>query len=219
MMMKKLSYLILLWVVVGISVVWAWRLRPIPKKLIKQPSVVTGSVITTGSTLATGGATSQSWSQTTIWTGVIKNPLVYMNKEYWFQLTLPKGWEEYRVFIYNFSGESINAKISITLPTKHHFWRLGVPDPKDPSNTDKYIKWYAEMFNIGIWIPEQYKKEYKRCFPNPDPSCIPILNLLWNNKNYYFTSIWLDDMPTDLYDKRWNWETQKYITPIFKFLR
>ncbi len=174
-------------------------------------------------TVINSWAIVDTWSSMSSWTVDIwtqNNSLVYTNTEYGFQLTLPEGWEGYKVFVYNFSGADINVKISITLPTNESN-RPWIPDPNKPilSNYDNHVKWYADMFIVWVWMPEEYKKEQQRCTPNPDPSCMPVLNLLWNNNNYYFTSIWLGDMPTDLYARRWDWATNKYTLPIFKSLK
>ena len=157
---------------------------------------------------------NQELTWNTITTGD-ENPLVYTNTEFWFQLTLPEWWEDYKAFVYLNNADN-TASISIVLPTSEEN-RPWIPNPNSPS-LDNYIKWYAEMYVVWILPTEKYQQEYDRCFPDPDLSCIYIINLLWNNNKYYFTSIWMQDMPTDLYTKRGDGANTKYVLPIFKAL-
>ena len=159
-----------------------------------------------------------TWS--TITTGD-ENPLVYTNTEFWFQLTLPKWWEDYKAFVYRHKQDTTYpwtiASISIALPTKLE--RYGPEDPnKATTDTINRIPWYAEMLTVWIWFKSDYKKEYERCFPYPNASCTTILNFLWSNTDYNFTSFWPQEMPKDLYEKRWDGGEPKYILPIFKSL-
>ena len=165
-----------------------------------------------------------SWTiQLVTWTTNTQsnNPLVYTNTEFWFQLTLPKWWEDYKAFVYRHKQDTTYpwtiASISIALPTKLE--RYGPEDPnKATTDTINRIPWYAEMLTVWIWFKSDYKKEYERCFPYPNASCTTILNFLWSNTDYNFTSFWPQEMPKDLYEKRWDGGEPKYILPIFKSL-
>lgn len=156
----------------------------------------------------------------------IDNPLLYTNTEFWFQVTLPKWWEEYKAFTYDIEGNpwygsGLIVKIIITLPTNESN-RPGVEDPNNTNSmkswyttwTIQYIKWYADMFGITI-RSTQYYDNYK-CEVN-EP-CLKEGELLWKNERFTYQLIWPHDFPTDIYKLWWNRKYFKQIIPTFKVL-
>ncbi len=172
-----------------------------------------------------------TWTIVNIWstdsgsliTWTQNNSLVYTNTEYWFQLTLPEGWEDYRVFFYKWN-EKFPRGISITLPTTMP-WYKWVIDPSDNNNFSlsntwsyTYITGYAVMLDISILDKNTYEIEYKRCKIDQEPWCINDSNTLWHNDKYYYTISWPQVLTTDL-DKQW-WDRTYFakISNTFKIL-
>lgn len=155
-----------------------------------------------------------------------KNPLVYTNKEFDFQLTLPEWWEDYRVFKYDMRKNPwyswFIAKIEIALPTNEST-RYWIQDPNDSNylvweytGQYHYITWYANMIWVSIWDPQYYEKY--RCENNNEWWCIDSGELLWKNEKYNYQLIWPQDFPTDIYSIWWDRNYFKQIIPTFKVL-
>lgn len=145
-----------------------------------------------------------------------ENPLVYTNREFWFQLTLPEGWEDYKILIYSWT-DKLPQSIVIALPTTMS-WYKWVIDPNNinnfsPSNTWSYtyIKNYAVMLDMIILDKKTYEAEYKRCKEYQEPWCLG--DVLWNNNLYYYIAIWPQSLTTDLDEKWWD---RSYFNKIYK---
>ncbi len=144
------------------------------------------------------------------------NPLIYTNTEFWFQLTLPEWWEDYKAFVYSWINR-FPKSIVITLPTTMS-WYKGVINPNDannflPSNTGSYtyIKGYAVMLDMIMLDNNTYEVENKRCKENQEPWCLG--DILWHNNLYYYIVVWPQELTTDL-DKKW-WD-RTYFDKIYK---
>ena len=152
-----------------------------------------------------------SWTiQSVTWTTNTQsnNPLVYTNTEFWFQLTLPKWWEDYKAFVYNLTSDNnLISMISITLPTTATDW-IGIPDPKKTISISSipdfssYIMWYAPIVNILIQTSDSYKKDYETCTKDINTDCTTLKDItLWNNKDYYFTYTTRQELPNDIMNR------------------
>lgn len=160
---------------------------------------------------------ASSWS---LMTGS-ENPLVYTNTEFWFQLTLPKWWEDYKAFIYHLTGDDIISNISITLPTTIRDWPW-VPNPEITHSLlwvqdfSTYITWYANIINILVRNSDSYKQIIQNCKLGTEEECLTKNLTLWNN-NYYFTYTTRQELPTDITNRiKNNWIS--YIKSSFKYL-
>ena len=144
---------------------------------------------------------NQELTWNTITTGD-ENPLVYTNTEFWFQLTLPEWWEEYKPFVYHLTEDDIIANISITLPTTIKNWPW-VPNPKITHSLlwmqdfSTYITWYANIINILVRSSDSYKQIVKNCKLGTEEECLTKNLTLWNN-SYYFTYTTRQELPTDV---------------------
>lgn len=197
-MNTKIYYYIIGWLVLGIIGLLLFQNIPSQIQYTNTPVVIDTWIIVNTWSVDSGSLV----------TGSQNNPLVYTNTEYGFQLTLPEGWEDYKVFSYDMSknpwSSGLNNRIVLALPTKEKM-RPGILDPNDsnwfiPEYTGQYkfIKWYADMIILNLWTPEWYNKEQQRCNIDPNPSCIGSTELLWNNQSYYFTYFGPQDLPVDI---------------------
>ncbi len=231
--MKK-NIIIIIWlIIIGIVVAIMTKFSTTPPSP-QQDLQLSGDVIFSGGNDITSWATDllsgdsgeiTSWTtQPTSWTPTntqSNNPLVYTNTEFWFQLTLPKWWEDYKVFTY-YNDTNNLASISITLPTKEQN-RPWVFDPNDSNLLVswytwqyKYIRWYADMFGITIRSTQFY--DNYQCEDNTTWYCITDGELLWKNEEFTYQLIWPHDYPIDIYPIWWNRKYFQQIIPTFKFL-
>lgn len=201
-LMNKIYYYVILFLLL-----WVISLAILTKP--KEKNMI-GNTATTETILSTGGTLIPTGNTTTI-TGDIQtgqdSSLTYTNTEYGFQLTLPKDWEGYKVFIY--TGSTIDSKISIsfTLPTTDKT-RYGVINPNDKNQfiswytgQYQYIKWYADMFMLNIWTYKWYQKT------------INTEDAIWtkdaregatrgkSEKYFYTMNSWPQDLPVDISKK------------------
>ncbi len=216
--MKIKIYYYVIWALI----VWIIGVLAFQKKLIQtQDTNIQVVVVDTWTSINTWIV--DSWS---LQTWIQENPLVYINTEYWFQLTLPEGWEGYRSFTYDMRENpwfwsGFIARIIIALPTNS--LRHGVQDPNDPNyligeytGSYQYITWYADMIGVAIRSPDSYEKY--RCENNIEWWCINSDELLWKDEKYNYQLIWPQDIPTDLYSIWWNRNYFQQIISEFKVL-
>lgn len=172
----------------------------------------TGDIMSWGNTTTTG-VDLISWNI---------NSLVYTNTEYWFQLTLPRWWEGYRVFIYTGSGIDSWVSIKFALPTleNNRYWIL---DPNDNNRLIawytgeyKHIKWYAELITINIWSHEWY--EYAKKNNEMRNNEVWKEYTWWENNKYIFSIARPQDLPIDIMSSRWKRDYFQQIKNTFKSL-
>lgn len=119
---------------------------------------------------------------------------VYTNAQYGFQLTLPKGWENYKPIVNETTGsKNVVAYVYIDLPTSDKTWP-GDTDPK----TGKSMMGYASMFAVTVWSTNGYNAELKRCKTESDPSCPGSNVMSAKSDKYVFAISGPQAMPDDL---------------------
>jgi hypothetical protein len=91
--------------------------------------------------------------------------VVYTNTQYGFQLTLPRGWENYRAVLNRTPGSSWSAIVSIEMPTSDKA-SVGYPD-----STGKSLKGYYSMIRVLVYSNKEYEAEVARCKTANDPNC------------------------------------------------
>lgn len=83
-----------------------------------------------------------------------KNPLIYQNEEYDFEITFPESWSDYKVFKENIIGSE--ATFYFALPTKDAGW------------LDSTIeKGYASLFTVSVYTKDQWQKVISSDDPKP----------------------------------------------------
>ncbi|MFZ2188783.1 MAG: hypothetical protein WAV73_04440 [Candidatus Moraniibacteriota bacterium] len=119
---------------------------------------------------------------------------VYKNEKYGFQLTLPKGWENYKALANETTGsKNVVAYVYIDLPTSEKTW----PGDTDPA-TGKSFMGYASMFAITVWSTDGYAAELKRCKTESDPGCPGADVVSVKSDRYVFSIRGPQAMPEDL---------------------
>ncbi len=219
-MNTKIYYYLIGWLVLGIFSILAFQNTPSQIKDTTIPVVIdTWAIIDTW--------IIDSWSLVT-WTQ--NNSLVYTNTEYGFQLTLPEGWEEYRVFTYTGTGVDSWISISIALPTIDKT-RYGVIDPSDKSSfipwytgQYKFIKWYADM----LWISILTYEWYNTLINTPHVMYTKEMrekSVIWRTEKFvYMLGEGPNDWPIDIYQKKkerdsqWRGNYFQKIQSTFKIL-
>lgn len=208
--------------------IWALILWIIGVLLLQNKSIQTQE--TSPQTIVDTGTIIDSWS---LLTGIQEDSLVYTNTEYWFQLTLPEGWEDYKSIWYDMSENpwfsGLIIRIVFALPTSDTT-RYGIIDPNDknwliPSYTGQYqyIKWYADMMILNVWTYEWYQKAI-----NIQDSMLSKenrLSITWGSgKQYVYTFDWPQDLPIDISEKKktrdsqWKGDYFQEIKKTFKIL-
>ncbi|MCX6763491.1 MAG: hypothetical protein NTZ97_02030 [Candidatus Moranbacteria bacterium] len=96
------------------------------------------------------------------------NPLTYTNTDFGFQITLPKGWENFKV--------DINNKEAITNGTVYIHFLVPTTDKAYPyailSNGSK-LNGYVDVIAITAWNKSEWDKQKnsQECKTNPNPGC------------------------------------------------
>lgn len=224
--MKKSLLIIIIFLLIGIGVAVFVNFPKTQTNIQTQEIPLSGEIIsswnnTSWATDFLSGVSGEitSWTiQPVTWTTnpQNKNPLVYTNTEFWFQLTLPEGWEDYKAFVYS-KTDILPASIVIALPTTTP-WYKWIIDPKNSNNFSKsntwsytYIKNYANMLDMIIIDKKTYEEKYKTCKEFPEPWCLG--DVLWNNNEYYYIVIWPQELTLDLDEKWWD---RSYFDKIYK---
>lgn len=191
----------------------------------EQEAQLSWDIISSGDVEILSWDIINSWNnQALSWalTAESNNPLIYTNTEFWFQLTLPKGWEDYKAFVYT-SSKIPGWYIILTLPTSDNTANLD--DPKDinsrPRNYEvdvKKVYWYAYMFAISLWSPKDYLPLYEQCKIQLNPWCVTDITTLWYNGKYYFVWNEAQEFPEDIRKKWGNYKYLEQITSTFKLI-
>ncbi len=121
--------------------------------------------------------------------------VVYLNTQYGFQLTLPRGWESYKAVFSKQTGVNRLGIISIDMPTSDKTF-LGYPD-----STGKSLAGYSSMFLVQIYDTKGYNAEVARCKKENDPDCnvtLPGNAIQKEGNNYVFAISMPQALPADL---------------------
>lgn len=120
--------------------------------------------------------------------------IVYTNSDFSFQITLPKGWENYKAIVSD-KDKSVSGVtyVYIDLPTTNKAW-AGDMDPV----TGKSLMGYASMFAINVWNIDSFNKHLASCAKESDPSCAGKDALLAKGKTYAYEIVGPQAMPEDL---------------------
>jgi len=118
--------------------------------------------------------------------------IVYTNTQYGFQLTLPKGWENYKAVVNQAVGTNRLGIISIDMPTSDKTFS-GYPDSRGKS-----LDGYASMFLVLVYDAKGYDAEVARCKREQDPDCFfadPKNTIRIGGSKYIYA---INDMPQAL---------------------
>lgn len=93
---------------------------------------------------------------------------VYTNNEFGFQITIPKGYEDYKAMV-----EKDPSSQGVTYV--HFIFRTQDPEFKN-SISENYVTHekypgYADIFALGVWDMKSYKKIVQQCKTDPYPDC------------------------------------------------
>jgi len=118
--------------------------------------------------------------------------IVYTNSEYGFELTLPKGWEKYKV---SAEKREDHAYFYFLLPTTDSSW------PGEHNLvTNEIFKNYASMFVIDVWKKSDWdtQKASADCSGIPNPGCPNDAQVIAKTAKYVFEGSGPQAMAKDL---------------------
>ena len=141
---------------------------------------------------AQGVQTSQTASETTTANPPAEEKIVYTNSEYGFELTLPKGWEKYKVSVEKREGHA------------YFYFLLPTTDPNWPGErnlvTNEVFKNYASMFVIDVWKKSDWDTQNvsAECSAGLNPGCPNEDIVVAKSSNYVFEGSGPQAMAKDL---------------------
>lgn len=120
----------------------------------------------------------------------------YVNPKYGFQLTLPAGWENYKVvnFDKDFAKDGL-ASVHFAFFTGQKDWAFGITD-QDGKLIPGGEK-YADLFAISIWSKNKWDKDInsKECKNDPNPGCPIESQVAAKTDKYVFTFVQGNGIP------------------------
>ena len=146
---------------------------------------------------------SESWDVISLsWSEDVDNPIIYINEEYGFQITLPKWREEYREFVYHIKDTSnrASAVISIALPTTSTWPGMDDPQGNNRFNATKdydFIPGYASVYDIVVYTHSGYYDTMHTQDSLWNEDILPSITI-YSGDNYVYVRGWPQDMPLDL---------------------
>lgn len=111
-----------------------------------------------------------------------QNGLIYANTDYGFKLTLPEGFEKYKIMVEKEPFEKGKSYVSVMLPTTYPNW---VTENRE---THEKILGYENIFGVAVWDRALWDKEInsKECKETPYPACPFESEVLGKTAEYVF---------------------------------
>lgn len=104
---------------------------------------------------------------------------IYTNTDFGFQMTIPKGYEDYKALIEKDPGSTGITYIHFIFKTSDPQYKNFVTE--NPVTHEKYPG-YADIFALGVWEMNAYNKIVQDCKSNPMPDCP--YNIIGQNNKY-----------------------------------
>lgn len=96
------------------------------------------------------------------------DPMTYVNKDYGFQLTLPAGWENFKVDINDKQVAKTGiAYVHFLIPTSDKSYPAAI------LSTGEKLTGYADVIAVSVWKKSQWDKQSNsaQCKADPTPDC------------------------------------------------
>jgi hypothetical protein len=128
----------------------------------------------------------------------VQDNLVYANNEYGFQITIPKGYPDWKAMVEKDYGGKGVTYIHMIFKTSDQLWsKTG----EENFVTHEKFPGYASIFAFTAWEKSIYDKTVEECKKDPNPGC-PSTILGQNSKYVFDVSLGNGVPPKDLENLR-----------------